>query len=145
MYSAKPFNAAPGTNRAEHFLSIVNNRTGGTAAGSTQNAGQGQMEDQAQDTVDGHGKGMSMNITQIVLADRFFCTGYPLDEAMQEEEEEPEQDNAGHDVEVTGGLQGQQDVGPSASEDLPVDPANFMSIDGQTDFGDQGSALQVSC
>ena len=68
-YSAQPFNAAPGTNCSDDFLSIINRS--GSAAASAQNSGQTQLNDQ-DDTVDSERHGgtvMSMYITPIVLAD----------------------------------------------------------------------------
>ena len=69
VYSAQPFNAAPGTNRFDDFLSIIN--CSGSAAASAQNSGQTQLNDQ-DDTVDSEHHGgtvMSMYITLMVLAD----------------------------------------------------------------------------
>ncbi|KAL4079385.1 hypothetical protein J3A83DRAFT_4368154 [Scleroderma citrinum] len=63
----------------------------------------------------------------------------PLGGAAQSEEEEPECNDVEHDAEMSGGLQDWQD-GLSASDQLPVD---VMSIDGQTEFRDDGPASQL--
>ncbi|KAL4077981.1 hypothetical protein J3A83DRAFT_4186232 [Scleroderma citrinum] len=106
-YSTKAFNAAPGTNQVEHFLSIANDCTSLMSAASTQPSGQVQSNDQ-HDMVGKHGRDI------------------PLGGAAQLEEEEPECNDVEHNAEMSGGLQDWQD-GPLASDQLPV---NVMSIDG---------------
>ncbi|KAL4071792.1 hypothetical protein J3A83DRAFT_4187912 [Scleroderma citrinum] len=103
-YSAKVFNAAPGANQVEHFLSIANDCTSAMSAASTQHSGQAQSNNQHDDMVGEHSRG----------------------EAAQLEEEEPECNDVKCDAEMSGGLQDWQD-GPSALDQLPV---NVMSIDG---------------
>ncbi|KAL4070235.1 hypothetical protein V8B97DRAFT_2024224 [Scleroderma yunnanense] len=106
-YSTKAFNAAPGTNQVEHFLSIANDCTSLMSAASTQPSGQVQSNDQ-HDMVGKHGRDI------------------PLGGAAQLEEEEPECNDVEHNAEMSGGLQDWQD-GPLASDQLPVNVMLPMS------------------
>ncbi|KIM50940.1 hypothetical protein SCLCIDRAFT_33871 [Scleroderma citrinum Foug A] len=60
--------------------------------------------------------------------------------AVQEEEEEPEHEDAEHDTVMSGGPEDQQG-GLSVPE---VIPADFMSVDGQAEFEDRGSASHAT-